>query len=87
MVQIMRRMRHTGRELYNIMNHRQIKQLAEHRQFLLKEIEELRSRVKPHDTGHIKSAINTLTARVKELDRRKDGYYDWKDDYLLGCSF
>ena len=67
------------------MNHREIKQLAEYRVFLLNEIEELKSRVKPHDTGHIRSAINTLTARVREIDRRKDGYFDWKDEYLLGC--
>ena len=67
------------------MNHREIKQLAEYRVFLLNEIEELKSRVKPHDTGHIRSAISTLTARVREIDRRKDGYFDWKDEYLLGC--
>jgi hypothetical protein len=67
------------------MNQREIKQLAEYRLFLCKEIEELKTRVKPHDTGHIRSAINTLTARVREIDRRKDGYFGWKDEYLLGC--
>ena len=67
------------------MNHREIKQLAEYRLFLTNEIEELKTRIKLHDTGHIKTTISTLKARVKELDRRKDGYYDWKDDYLLGC--
>ena len=80
-------MKHTGKELLNIMNHREIKQLAEYRLFLTNEIEELKTRIKPHDTGHIKTTISTLQARVKELDRRKDGYYDWRDEYLLGCAF
>lgn len=81
---IMKRMKHVGRELYNIMNHRQIKQLAEYRIFLLNEIDELKGRVKPHDCGHIKTAINVLEKRVKEINRRRDGYFDWKDDMLLG---
>jgi hypothetical protein len=66
------------------MNHREIKQLAEYRVFLCKEIEELKTRVKFQDTGHIKSAISILRARVREIDRRKDGYFDWKDEYLFG---
>jgi len=66
------------------MNHREIKQLAEYRMFLCNEIKELESRVKMHDTGHIRTTISTLKARIKEIDRRKDGYFDWKDDYLLG---
>ena len=66
------------------MNHREIKQLAEYRLFLYNEIKELESRVKMHDTGHIRTTINTLKARIKEIDRRKDGYFDWKDEYLLG---
>ena len=80
-------MKHTGKELLNIMNHREIKQLAEYRVFLINEIEELKTRIKPHDTGHIKTAISVLQRRVKEIDRRKDGYFDWKDEYLIGCSF
>lgn len=79
----MKRMRQHGKELYNIMNHREIKQLAEYRLFLTKEIKELESRVEPHDCGHIKTAISVLHKRVKELDRRKDGYFDWKDQLLI----
>ena len=75
-------MKHTGRDLLNIMNHRQIKQLAEYRIFLLTEIDELSKRVKEHDTGHIITAINVLQARVKELNRRRDGYFDWRNEYL-----
>ena len=79
----MKHMKHVGRELYNIMNHREIKQLAEYRLFLTKEIKELETRLKPHDTGHIRTTINTLKNRIKEIDRRKDGYFDWKDDLLI----
>ena len=78
----MKRMKHAGRELYNIMNHRQIKQLAEYRIFLLTEIDELKKRVKEHDTGHIITAINVLECRVKELNRRRDGYFDWRNEDL-----
>lgn len=66
------------------MNHREIKQLAEYRLFLTHEIQELETRLKPHDTGHIRTTISTLRARIKEIDKRKDGYFDWKDDLLLG---
>lgn len=77
-------MKHTGKEHLIIMKHREIKQLAEYRLFLLNEIHELKSRVKPHDCGHIKTAISVLEKRVKEINRRRDGYFDWKDDMLLG---
>lgn len=80
----MKLMKHAGRGPYNIMNHRQIKQLAEYRMFLLNEIDELKTRVEPHDCGHIKTAISVLQRRVKEINRRRDGYFDWKDDLLLG---
>ena len=75
-------MKHTGKELLNIMKHKEIKQLAEYRLFLLNEIHELKSRVKERDTGHIITAINVLQARVQELNRRRDGYFDWRNEYL-----
>ena len=50
--------------------------------FLLTEIDELSKRVKEQDTGHIITAINVLKCRVKELNRRRDGYFDWRDEYL-----
>lgn len=77
-------MKHTGKEYLSIMKNREIKQLAEYRMFLLNEINELKSRVKPHDCGHIKTTISVLEKRVKEINRRQDGYFDWKDDTLLG---
>ena len=52
--------------------------------FLQNEIQVLESRFKPHDTGHIKSAANTLTARVREIDRKIGNDPKWKDEYLLG---
>lgn len=58
--------------------------ILKHRNFLLQEIEELQTRVKPHDTGHIRSAIHVLRTRVKELDRQLNNDPEWKDEYLLG---
>ena len=52
--------------------------------FLQNEIKVLESRFKPHDTGHIKSAVGTLQARLKELNRRIENDPDWKDEYLIG---
>lgn len=80
-------MKRIGQEFLDIMNHREIKQLAEYKLFLLNEIQELERRVQPHDCGHIKTAINVLRSRVKEINRRQNGYFDWKDDMLLGCAF
>lgn len=58
--------------------------ILKHRNFLLQEIEELQTRVKPQDTGHIRSAISVLRTRVKELDRQLNNDPEWKDEYLLG---
>ena len=33
------------------------------------EIEHLKSKLEPHDTGHIHTTISTLTHRIKELER------------------
>ena len=43
-----------------------------HIQVLKNEIEILRSRIQPHDTGHLYTTINVLEHRLKELE----GYYD-----------
>lgn len=66
------------------MKQRQVKALLDYDLILFNEIEELKRRVKPHDTGHIKTAINVLGNRRKEIRRRLNGYTDWKDDMLLG---
>ena len=34
------------------------------------EIEHLKSKLEPHDTGHIHTTISTLTHRVKELETK-----------------
>lgn len=47
-------------------------------QMLECEIDELRSRLQLHDTGHINTAISVLEARVKELRSGE------ADPYLLG---
>lgn len=47
-------------------------------QMLECEIEELRARLQPHDTGHINTAIGVLEARIKELKTGKE------DPFLLG---
>jgi len=52
--------------------------------FLDQEISVLENRVKPHDTGHIKSAISTMKARKREVERRMQGHPDWFDEYLIG---
>ena len=35
------------------------------------EIEHLKTKIEPHDTGHIHTTISTLTHRVKELEKNK----------------
>ena len=67
------------------MKQKQVKALLDYDLILFNEIKELKTRVKTHDTGHIKTAINVLGNRRKEIRRRLNGYIDWKDEYLLGC--
>jgi len=45
----------------------EIKNKKEHIQALIAELDVLKSRVEPHDTGHIITTINVLEERVKEL--------------------
>ena len=42
--------------------------LSAHKQSLLCEIEILKSKLEPHDTGHIHTAISVLSERCKEID-------------------
>jgi len=39
----------------------------EHLIHLVREVEELRDRVQPEDTGHIRTAINVLENRISEI--------------------
>ena len=48
--------------------HARTQGLSEHKQTLLCEIEVLKSKLQPHDTGHIHTAINVLEERCKEID-------------------
>ena len=43
-------------------------QLLQHLRALEEEIRILQSRLQPHDTGYLHTTINTLQARVKELE-------------------
>jgi len=40
--------------------------------FLMEEIAELTSRLQPHDTGHINTAISVLRDRVREVKEEID---------------
>ena len=52
--------------------------------FFNQEISILENRVQFHDTGHIRTAINVLKARKREVERRRDGHPDWLDEFLFG---
>lgn len=45
----------------------EIKNTKDHIQALLAEVEVLKSRFEPTDTGHLRTAVNVLEERVKEL--------------------
>jgi len=51
-------------EKFNIMK---IDNPKQHITALLAEIEVLKSRLEPHDTGHLHTTINVLEERVKEI--------------------
>ena len=38
-----------------------------HMEHLVREVETLRARLQPHDTGHIHTAINVMENRISEL--------------------
>jgi len=46
------------------------KELVTHLNFLHKEIAELKTRLEPHDTGHIHTAISVLENRVEEVTQQ-----------------
>ena len=57
----------TGEE---IMNEDQKRKNLNHANALKKEIKVLQSRIEPHDTGHLHTAISVLTHRIEELQNR-----------------
>lgn len=46
---------------------RRVKDKLVHLVVLYNELDELKSRVRQHDTGHIKTAISVLQSRVSEI--------------------
>ena len=53
-------------------------------EFYNEEISVLENRVKPQDTGHIKTTIRVMKARKEEILHRLQGHPDWFDEYLSG---
>ena len=43
-----------------------------HISVLKEEIKLLKSRIEPHDTGHLYTTIGTLEHRIKELEKQDD---------------
>ena len=39
------------------------------------EVEVFKSRIEPHDTGHLYTTIGTLEHRIKELEKQDDGVF------------
>ena len=46
--------------------------LMNHERALREEINVLKERLRPHDTGHIHTTINTLEERVQEIKQQID---------------
>jgi len=44
--------------------------MLNHYRHLLMEVGELKSRLQPHDTGHIHTTINVLEERIEELHKQ-----------------
>lgn len=54
----------------------QVMELIDYRDVLMKEIALLKSRFEPHDTGHLRTAVNVLEERLAEL-RSEIGMMDY----------
>ena len=52
------------------LNQHKLLGLKSYKSFLLNEIEVLKSKLQPHDTGHIHTAIRVLEERCKEIDKQ-----------------
>ena len=46
-----------------------IKQIMDYRDTLIKEIQLIKSRYTPEDTGHLRTAVSVLQERVNELKK------------------
>ena len=52
------------------LNQHKLLGLKSYKSFLLNEIDVLKSKLQPHDTGHIHTAIGVLEERCKEIDKQ-----------------
>lgn len=53
-------------------------------QVLMEEIAYLKTKIQPHDTGHIYTTISTLEDRVEELKERMEPQLDNRQGTLFG---
>ena len=47
-----------------------------HLAVLKDEVEELKTRIEPHDTGHIHTTISTLNHRIEEMEKQSTRHPD-----------
>ena len=59
-----------------------MEELIKHKVALRKEITYLTSKLEDHDTGHIRTTINVLEQRIKDIDDFIDGLHRRAFEYL-----
>jgi len=59
-----------------------MEELIKHKAALRKEITYLTSKLEDHDTGHIRTTINVLEQRIKDIDDFIDGLHRRAFEYL-----
>jgi len=59
-----------------------MEELVKHKNALRREITYLTSKLEDHDTGHIRTTINVLEQRIKDIDDFIDGLHRRAFEYL-----
>ena len=59
-----------------------MEELIKHKAALRREITYLTSKLEDHDTGHIRTTINVLEQRIKDIDDFIDGLHRRAVEYL-----
>lgn len=59
-----------------------MEELVKHKDALRREITYLTSKLEDHDTGHIRTTINVLEQRIKDIDDFIDGLHRRAFEYL-----
>jgi hypothetical protein len=59
-----------------------MEELIKHKAALRREIKYLTSKLEDHDTGHIRTTINVLEQRIKDIDDFIDGLHRRAFEYL-----